>query len=71
MCCNVLVLLGDQYALPAVRQEQSQTGPGTQLHQLLPVDSTVPRPAGAAVLPAAAHLEDSEPQVWNHSEQHH
>jgi len=59
--------LGNQYALPAVRQEQSQGGPEAQLHQLLPMDTVVPGVSGTAVLPAATHLENAEPQVWHHA----
>jgi len=67
----LLVLLGNQYPLPAVRQEQSQAGPAAQLHQLLPMDTVVSRLPGAVVLPATTHLEDAESQVGHHSEQHH
>jgi len=67
----LVVLLGDEHALPAVRQEQPQGARVTWLHQLLPVDSAFSRPTGVALLPAAADLENPESQVWNHSEQHH
>ena len=67
----MIVLLGDEYSLSAFRQGQSQGGPETQLHQLLPMDTAVPSLPGNVVLPAASHLENAESQVGHHSQQHH
>jgi len=70
VCCGT-VLLGDQHALPAVRQGCPEGRRTSKLHQLLPVDPSVPRLSSTDVLPAATDLEVPESQVRHHAQQHH